>query len=161
MAIPNTETLLPTLLSRFLDTRRLEMGLPAESELPFVVGPQADAAQYPRVLFIGAAFSCPHPRRQDLTVSVQYQVSYDASAPATENQVAALIRYCLADKAAFFAWLSELPEADRSGWVLRKYRVQDGGMAVEEQTRIRARSTDVLMHVRTDEMAPLPAGGDI
>jgi len=154
MAIINTETRLTQILADFVSTRRADLSLPVADLLPFVVGPNDAEIVLPRVFFVAAKFESPHPRRITLTVTVELQTSTQTQALADEHIWAAGLRHALADKVRLQTYLQSLSQANRTGWRLRKYRVIDGAMAVDDKRGIRGRRTDVEMHVRSDEMAP-------
>lgn len=152
MAIPNTETLLPKLLSRYVDSRRAELGLPDAAALPFVVGPSTCDQTYPRVYFVCPAFNSPHPSRMDLNVIVELQTHSNAD-EAAENILVAALRFALSDKTAFCAWLIALPVEERAGIRVRKQYITEGGMAIDDKKNVRGRRTDIAFHVITDEFA--------
>jgi len=154
MAIPNTETLLPQLLAEYTDSRRVDLGLPTAEELPFVTGPTKEEQIFPRVMFVAAETSFPHPRRMNLTVTAELQTGTDTQDVPEENIWTAGIRYALADKLAFLAWLDAQTEEKRTGYEVRKMRLDDAGMAADDKNKLRGRRTSVILHVRTDELAP-------
>jgi hypothetical protein len=150
---PNTESLLPALLLAYAETRRSDLSLPASSVLPFVAGPTTADATYPRVNFVAADTQMLTARRMRLTVQVQLQVS-DKHSLTQENTWAAGLRYILADRSAFMAYLNGLSEAHRTGWQMRFMRVSDSSFGMDGNATIRFRITDVAMDVMTDELAP-------
>lgn len=156
---PNTETKLPQLLADYATTRREDLGLPSATALPFVVAPYIGDQEFPRAVFVTSAVSSTHPKRLNLTVSVEIQSDAKTQEIADENTWAAGLRYILADAAAFQTWLNAQETATRTGFRIRKYRLSDepAVMAIDEKTQTRARRTDVIVHVRTDEAAPAAA----
>lgn len=155
MSIPNTETLLPSLLSQYLHSRRADMSLPPEDDLPFVVGPTAEAQKFPRVLFVTSSQTFPHPKRTDLQVTIELQVSAEGQEIPEENIWAAGIRYAFSDRVSFFAWLAALPIEERTGWEIRKCWLVSTDMAVDDSAKVRGRSTVLQLHARSDELAPV------
>lgn len=156
MAIPNTETLIPRLLSEWVSSRRVDLSIADAETLPFAHEPVplTSESQCPRVIFLCTQWSSPHPRRMELTVLVELQTGAASQILATENQWTAGIRYALADSDGFKAWLQALPEESRTGFELRQLRITEGGMSLDEKTMIRGRRTEVVIHIRSDEMAP-------
>lgn len=154
MAIPNTETLMPTLLAEYVDSRRTDLSLPNDTTLPFSVAPDVQDKEYPRVAFVAAETSFPHPRRMILTITAELQTGTDQQVIADENTWTAGLRFALADKAAFLTWLENQSEEKRTGFQVTKMRLDDAGMAVDDKAAVRGRRTVVVMHVRSDELAP-------
>ena len=93
----------------------------------------------------------------NLTVSVELQTSAEDQGTTEENAWAAGLRYILADVADFQTWLQAQTLTVRTGYRIRKYKIaQDvAGMGIEE--RQRGRKTELLVNVRTDELAPVSA----
>jgi hypothetical protein len=149
---PNTETLLPDLIAQYAETRREDLDLPDSTALPFVIGPTIESQEFPRVVFITSASTSPHPKRLDLTVTVELQTSSKTQVIETENAWTAGLRHILADKASFLTWLAAQTLSVRTGYSVRTWRTEDLGMAVDEAKDIRGRRTDVKLHVRTDEL---------
>jgi len=154
---PNTETLIPQLIADYATTRREDLSLPDSTALPFIVAPYEGEQLFPRVMFVTTSATSPHPKRMNLTVSVELQTSAEDQGTTEENTWAAGLRYILADAAAFEEWIQALDEADRTGYRITKYKIaQDvAGMGIEE--RQRGRKTELMVNVRTDELAPVSA----
>ncbi len=150
---PNNETLIPTLLSEYLDSRRVQLGLPAAEILPFVIAPTTVEQLFPRVVFVAADVNFPHPKRMTLSITVELQVGAETQEIPEENVWTTAVRHGVSDKAAFRAWLAALPEEKRTGYEVRKMWVVDGGMAVDDGNKTRGRRTSVNIHLRTDELA--------
>lgn len=154
MAIPNADTLIPALLSEYVQSRRADLGLPLASALPFVLAPSNDDQVFPRVLFATTEQGFPHPRRARLKIAVELQTSAERQDLPQEHQWTAGLRYALADKAAFLAWLGLQTEAKRTGYAVRKMFLEDAGMGVDDSSKVRARTTVVVIEIRSDELAP-------
>lgn len=152
---PNTETLIPQLIADYAETRRTDLSLPDSTALPFIVAPYEGEQLFPRVVFVTTSASSPHPKRMNLTISVELQTSAEDQGTTEENGWAAGLRYIIADTAAFEDYIQALSEADRTGYRITKYRIaQDvAGMGIEE--RQRGRKTELFVNVRTDELAPV------
>lgn len=153
---PNTETLLPQLLANYATTRREDFSLPDSTALPFLVAPLTDEQSHPRVVFVTSAAASPHPRRLNLTISIELQSDAKSQSTTDENAWAASLRYILADAAAFQTWLQSQTESVRTGYRILKYRIAEeaASMGIDEKGQTRGRKTDVVIHVRTDELAP-------
>jgi len=153
---PNTETLIPQLLANYATTRREDFELPDSTALPFLVAPLTSEQEFPRVMFVTSGASSPHPKRLNLTVSVQIESDAKTQDTTEENAWAAALRYILADTAAFQTWLQGQSEAIRTGYRITKYRIAEeaASMGIDEKATTRGRKTDVVIHVRTDELAP-------
>lgn len=152
--IPHTQFLIPKLLSEYVHSRRADMSLPASEVLPFVVGPSDQEQQYPRVFFIAGTADLAHPKRMKLTITVELQTSVDVQNLETEFVWQSGLRYALADKAAFLAWLAARSEAQRTGFAVKHYQIEDLGMGIAEDKKLRGHRTDVVLIVRSDELAP-------
>ena len=154
---PNTETLIPQLIADYATTRRTDLSLPDATALPFIVAPYEGEQLFPRVVFVTTSASSPHPKRMNLTVSVELQTSAEDQGTTEENTWAAGLRYILADVAAFQTWLQAQTLTVRTGYRIRKYKIaQDvAGMGIED--RQRGRKTEIMVNVRTDELAPVSA----
>lgn len=150
---PNTETLIPQLIANYATTRRTDLSLPDSTALPFVVGPIITEQAFPRVVFVTTATGSTHPKRLDLTISVELQVAASTQSIEDESQWAASLRLILADKAAFLVWLGAQTEAIRTGYSVRSYRLSDMSMAIDKESGIRARRADLTVQVRTDELS--------
>lgn len=152
---PNTETLIPQLIADYAETRRVDLSLPDSTALPFIVAPYEGDQLFPRVVFVTASVTSPHPKRMNLTVSVELQTSAEDQGTTEENEWSAGLRYILADVAAFEDYIQALDEADRTGYRITKCRIaQDSaGMGIED--RQRGRKTELFVNVRTDELAPV------
>jgi len=150
---PNTETLIPQLIANYATTRRTDLSLPDSTALPFVVGPIITEQAFPRVVFVTTATGSTHPKRLDLTISVELQVAASTQSIEDESQWAASLRFIIADKAAFLVWLGAQTEAIRTGYSVRSYRLSDMSMAIDDKTGIRARRADLTVQVRTDELS--------
>lgn len=153
---PNTETLIPQLLANYATTRREDFELPDSTALPFVVPPVTSEQEFPRVVFVTSSAASPHPRRLNLTITVQIETDAKTQDTTEENAWAAAIRYILADAAAFENWLQAQSEEIRTGYRITKYRIAEeaSSMGIDEKATTRGRKTDVVIHVRTDELAP-------
>jgi hypothetical protein len=154
MAIINTETKIPELLASYVHSRRASLGLPAAQTLPFVTGPTNEEQTFPRVMFVAGDASFPHPRRMDLPVIVELQTGTATQDLALETQWTAGVRYALADRHGFMSWLAAQSEEVSTGVDIRKMRLEDAGMAVDDERKVRGRRTQVIFHVRSDELAP-------
>lgn len=150
---PNSETLIPSLLSEYLDSRRGQLGLPSAEILPFVVAPSTVEQLFPRVMFVAADMSFPHTKRITLSITVELQTGAETQEIPEENIWTAAVRHAVSDKASFRTWLSALPVEQRTGYEVRKMWAVDGGMAVDDGNKIRGRRTSVNIHLRTDELA--------
>lgn len=153
---PNTETLLPQLLANYATTRREDFELPDSTALPFLVAPLTEEQTFPRVVFVTSGAASPHPKRLNLTISVELQSDAKTQDTTAENAYAAALRYILADIDAFQTWLQGQSEAIRTGYRITKYRIAEeaSSMGIDEKGQTRGRKTDVVIHVRTDELAP-------
>lgn len=153
---PNTETLIPDLLSQYVHSRRDDVSLPDATALPFVVAPFNGEQTFPRVVFVTESTASPHPKRLALSVAMELQTSATDQDIETENAWTAGLRFLVADVEAFQTWLQALDTETRTGWQIRKYRVDNSPstMGIDDQARVRARKTEILIHVRTDELAP-------
>lgn len=150
---PNTETKIPQLLADYATTRRTDLSLPTSTALPFVVGPVITEQAFPRVVFVTTSTSVPHPKRLDMVISVELQVSAGDETISDESAWAAAIRFILADRAAFMTWLGAQTLAVRTGYSIRSYRLSDTALAIDDKQGVRARRADISLQVRTDELS--------
>lgn len=149
---PNTETLIPQIIADYAHTRRDDLSLPSSTALPFLVAPFITEQNFPRVVFVTTSTSVPHPKRLDMVISAELQVSASDETISDESAWAAAIRFILADKAAFLSWLGAQTLAVRTGYSIRSYRVSDASMAIDDKQGVRARRADISLQVRTDEL---------
>jgi hypothetical protein len=150
---PNTETLIPQLIANYATTRRTDLSLPDSTALPFVVGPTIVEQAFPRVVFVTSSVGIPHPKRMDLTISVELQVAAATATISDESAWAASLRFILADKAAFLTWLAAQTLAIRTGYSVRHYRLSDASQAIDDKQGVRARRADLVIGIRTDELS--------
>lgn len=150
---PNTESLIPQLLADYVHSRRTDLSLPSSTLLPFVVGPSTAEATYPRVIFLTSAVEMLHPKRFKLTILVELQ-THEKSDPVQENAWTAGLRYCLADVPSFSSYLGGLTLAQRTGWNVISCRLGESDLSLITDSATRTRSTDVVITVRSDELAP-------
>lgn len=153
---PNVETFLPQLLADYANSRREDFDLPSSEALPFVVGPTKEEQIYPRVMFVTSATSSPHPKRINLTVSAELQTSSEGQNIEQENAWTAALRHILCDVSSFATWLQSRPEGSRMGYRMYKFALATDAatMGMDDSGALRARRTDVIIHLRTDELAP-------
>lgn len=153
----NTETALPEQLAAYVDARRVLLGLPAAEDLPCVT-PVTDAeATYPSIYITAAQIDSPHPRRLTLAVIVELQTQMESTTVEQEDAWLALLRRLLNDASAFRFWLGSRSGEDRPGFDLRKMRISGISTAVAAEKKMRGRRTDLIVHVRAHELAPMPA----
>ena len=149
---PNTETIIPQLLADYATTRRTDLSLPDSTALPFIVGPTITEQSFPRVVFVTTSSAIPHPKRMDMVIGVELQTSASDESITDESAWAAAIRFILADRAAFMAWLGAQTLQIRTGYSIRSYRVSDASMSIDDKNGIRSRHSDIALQVRTDEL---------
>jgi hypothetical protein len=91
-----------------------------------------------------------------LTVSAEIQTAAADQSTTQEAAWVAGLRYILADSASFQTWLQAQDSTTRTGYRITKYRPapEVSSMGVDDKSGIRGRKTDVVIHVRTDELAP-------
>ena len=153
---PNVETYLPQLLADYAHSRRADLSLPDATALPFRVGPSMDEQLFPRVLFTTAATSAPHPKRARLTIAAELQTGSEAQDIPDENAWTAGLRHILSDAAAFQTWLQGQTAGVRAGFRITKYYLSQDPMqmGLDDKGAVRARRTDIMVHLRADELAP-------
>lgn len=153
---PNVETYLPQLLADYANSRRADLSLPNATALPFKIGPTKEEQQFPRVLFTTAASSAPHPKRARLTIAAELQTSSEDQDIDQENAWTAGLRHILCDAEAFQTWLQGQTAGVRAGFRITKYYLSQDPMqmGMDDKGAVRARRTDVVLHLRADELAP-------
>lgn len=153
---PNIETYVPQLLADYADSRRTDLSLPNDATLPFRVGPTKEEQTFPNVLFITSASSAPHPKRAKLTITAELQTGSEGQDITQENAWTAGLRHILSDAAGFEAWLQGQDEEVRQGIRITKFYLSQEPMQIgmDEKGTVRGRRTDVVVHLRADELAP-------
>lgn len=149
----NAETKLPQLLLDYVESRRVALGLPAATVLPFTAGVVDGVHAYPEVVFYCDSFEITHPEKMNLNVAVTLITDRSVVESADESSYAAMIRSALCDVSAFMAWLLTLSSGDRTGWRIQKYRATGGGIEIDAEMSQRRRRTNVVAHMITSENA--------
>ena len=153
---PNIETYIPQLLADYADSRRADLSLPAAEALPFLIGPTKENQAFPRVLFMSSSTAAPHPKRAKLTITAELQTGSEGQDIDQENSWTAGIRHILGDAGAFEAWLQAQDEEVRQGIRITKFYLSQEPMqmGMDDKGAVRGRRTDVVVHLRADELAP-------
>ena len=153
---PNIETYIPQLLADYAASRRADLSLPATGALPFLIGPTKEGQIFPRVLFLTSASAAPHPKRAKLTITAELQTGSEGQDIEEENAWTAGIRHILGDAGAFEAWLQGQDATVRQGIRITKYYLSQEPMqmGMDDKGAVRGRRTDVVVHLRADELAP-------
>lgn len=157
MAATNTETAFPNQLAAYVDARRVLLGLPTAEALPCVTPTTDGEATYPSIYLTAAQIDSPHPRRLTLAVIVELQTQMESTTVEEEDEWLALLRRLLNDVSAFRLWLGSRAGDDVPSFALRKMRISGINTGINADSKMRGRRTDLVVHVRAHELAPMPA----
>lgn len=158
----NSETDFPVHLAAYIDARRVLLGLPTADVLP-CRHPRTESDEskvlvaYPCIYITAADWESPHPRRLAGAVIVELQTQAESTTVITEDTWLVALHRLLSDVGAFREWLAARTGDDAPGWALRVMRLKKISTAIDPEKMLRARRTDLFVHVRAHELAGMPA----
>jgi hypothetical protein len=153
-AAANTETALPIAIAAYIDAYRETVGLPASTALPCRTFIRDADADYPRIFVtVNGGIESPHPRRLSLPVTVEVQCRMEDTAPTDEDAWLAALHRLLADADAMRTWMA----ANAQPFSLRTARLTAISTGIDPEKQIRGRRTDLTIHLRAHELAPILA----
>lgn len=153
MAAANTETDFPTVLAAYIDARREVLGLPAVGVLPCLTLATDGDATYPNLFIAATTIDSPHRRRMNQVVMVELQTEMEKTEVTDEDTWLAALHRLLNDVDAFKQWLA----SQTPSFGLRKLRITGVGTVIDTDKKLRGRRTELNVHLRPHEFAPMPA----
>jgi hypothetical protein len=151
--ISNVETSFPTFIAAYIDAHRTAVDLPAATVLPSVIGPTEGDNVYPKIFLVTEKSESPHPRRAELSVTIQIQSKMETTTLADEEAWCAALHRILSDGEAMRQYIAGLTTA--LTFDIRRYRLLGISTAIDAEKQLRARQIDVAAHLRTHETAPM------
>ena len=153
-AAANTETALPIALAAYIDAYRDTVGLPSSTALPCRTFIRDADADYPRLFItVNGGIDSPHPRRLSIPITVELQTRMEDTTPTDEDTWLAALHRLLSDADAIRVWMA----ANAQPFSLRTARLTAISTGIDTEKQIRGRRTDLSIHLRAHELAPLLA----
>lgn len=151
--ITNVETSFPTFLAAYIDAHRSAVDLPTAAIMPCVIGPAEADNVYPKIFLVTEKSESPHPRRAQLSVTVQIQTKMETTDLDDEEAWCAGLHRILSDGEAMRQYIAQL--ATPLTFDVRRFRLMGISTALDVEKQLRARQIDLAAHLRTHETAPL------
>jgi hypothetical protein len=153
-AAANTETALPIALAAYIDAYRDTVGLPSSTALPCRTFIRDADADYPRLFItVNGGIDSPHPRRLSIPITVELQTRMEDTTPTDEDTWLAALHRLLSDADAIRVWMA----SNAQPFSLRTARLTAISTGIDTEKQIRGRRTDLSIHLRAHELAPLLA----
>ncbi len=153
-AAANTETALPIALAAYIDAYRETVGLPSSAALPCRTFIRDADADYPRLFItVNGGIDSPHPRRLSIPITVELQTRMEDTTPTDEDTWLAALHRLLSDADAIRVWMA----SNAQPFSLRTARLTAISTGIDTEKQIRGRRTDLSIHLRAHELAPLLA----
>lgn len=147
---PSLEYRLAKLLADYLTHVRQQNGLPAT--LNIGIGLEMTARQRPCVFCHIDTLEFPHTRLIEANGIMVLHTHADETPVLTEAVWIASLRSLLTNLSALFAWLATLPEADRTGWDIRRLRITRSESELNREDRTRSHTTRFSISAQSAEL---------
>jgi len=147
---PSLEYRLAKLLADYLMHVRQQNGLPAT--LNIGIGLEMTARQRPCVFCHIDTLEFPHSKLIEANGILVLHTHADETPVLTEAVWIASLRSLLTNLGALFAWLATLPEADRTGWDIRRLRITRSESDLNREDRTRSHTTRFSISAQSAEL---------
>jgi len=147
---PSPEYRLAKLLADYLTHVRQQNELPAT--LNIGIGLEMAARQRPCVFCHIDTLEFPHTRLVEANGIMVLHTHADETPVLTEAVWIASLRSLLTNLGALFAWLATLPEADRTGWDIRRLRITRRESELNREDRTRSHTTRFSISAQSAEL---------
>lgn len=153
-AAANSETALPIAIAAYIDAHRDAYGLPSTTALPCRTFIRDADADYPRLFItVNGSIESPHPRRLSIPISVELQSKMEVTAPTDEDTWLAILHRLLGDADNLRTWMA----ANAQPFSYRRSLITSITTGIDGEKQIRGRRTDLMVHLRAHELAPILA----
>jgi hypothetical protein len=134
------------------EAHRSAAGLPASSALPFRSALAPGDRVFPNVLFHAEQLEMSQNRNKaKVKVEMVTQCQHDDTDETVQSDWTRRLRGIVNDRAKWSAFLAALPEADRTGFQILRFVVDNGGITIDAETKLRSFNTTLQFHLITDE----------
>lgn len=149
-AQPSLEYRLARLIADYLTQVQQTGGLP--TVLSIGIGLEMAGRQRPCVVCHIDALEFPHPKLIEASGIMLLHTHADETPVLTEAIWTAALRSALANVGTFFAWIATLPEAERTGWDIRRLRITRSESELNREERTRTHTTRFTLSAQSAEL---------
>jgi hypothetical protein len=150
---PSFEYRLAKLLSDYLTHVKQQNGLPAT--LNIGIGLEMTARQRPCVFCHIDTLEFPHSKLIEANGILVLHTHADETPVLTEAIWIASLRSVLTNRETLFDWLASLPEAERTGWDIRRLRITRSESELNREDRTRSHTTRFSISAQSAELTPV------
>lgn len=149
-AQPSLEYRLARLIADYLTHVQQTGGLP--TVLSIGLGLEMSSRQRPCVVCHIDTLEFPHPKLVEASGFMLLHTHADETPVLTEAIWTAALRSALANVGTLFAWVATLPEAERTGWDLRRLRITRSESELNREERTRTHTTRFTLSAQSAEL---------
>lgn len=150
---PSIEYRLAKLLADYLRHVRQQNQLP--TTLNIGIGLEMAARQRPCVVCHIDTLEFPHSKLIEANGILVLNTHADETPVLTEAIWIASLRSAITNRDALFSWISTLPQAERTGWDIRRLRITRSESELNREDRTRSHTTRFSISAQSAELTPI------